>query len=131
MKVSAVNIMAMDYGPAYDGDMGQYAIQAATATQKQVKTALGIVDDAEAWRTVAVTPMIGVNDVNVEIFRLDDATELVKFAEEKDMGWLSMWSSTRDKPCEGGANDQASPICSSIEQKPDDFAKAFSGLSRG
>ena len=68
VKVSAVNIMAMDYGPAYDGDMGQYAIQAATATQQQVKSALGIVDDAEAWRTVAVTPMIGVNDVKVEVF---------------------------------------------------------------
>jgi hypothetical protein len=131
VKISAVNIMAMDYGPSYDGDMGQYAIDATTATQKQVKTALGIDDDAEAWRTVAVTPMIGVNDVNVEIFRPDDASEVKKFADEKNLGWLSMWSSTRDKPCEGGPNDQASPICSSIEQKPDDFAKAFTGQSPG
>jgi hypothetical protein len=131
VKISAVNIMAMDYGPSYDGDMGRYAIDAATATQKQVKAVLGIDDDAEAWRTVAVTPMIGVNDVNVEIFRPDDASEVKKFADEKNLGWLSMWSSTRDKPCEGGPNDQASPICSSIEQKPDDFAKAFTGQSPG
>ncbi|QPP08703.1 chitinase [Streptomyces bathyalis] len=127
VKVSAVNIMAMDYGPAYDGDMGKYAIDAATATQKQVKSALGIDDDAKAWKTVAVTPMIGVNDVNVEIFKTDDAAEVKKFADEKNLGWLSMWSATRDKECPGGPKDQADPTCSSIEQGPDAFAKAFTG----
>lgn len=127
VKVSAVNIMAMDYGPSYDGDMGKYAIDAATATQKQVKSALGIEDDAKAWKTVAVTPMIGVNDVTVEIFKTDDAAEVKKFADEKNLGWLSMWSATRDKPCPGGPKDQADPTCSSIEQEADAFAKAFTG----
>ncbi len=127
VKISAVNIMAMDYGPAYDGDMGEYAVAAATATQKQVKSALGIEDEAKAWSTVAVTPMIGVNDVNVEIFRPEDAAEVKRFADEKNLAWLSMWSSTRDKPCEGGPNDQAGPVCSSIEQEADAFAKAFTG----
>ncbi|HWM35880.1 MAG TPA: chitinase [Streptomyces sp.] len=127
VKVSAVNIMAMDYGPSYDGDMGQYAIEAATATQKQVKTALGIEDDAEAWNTVAVTPMIGVNDVVVEVFKPDDASEVKKFAEEKNMSWLSMWSATRDKACPGGPKDEADPTCSSIEQGDNDFTKAFTG----
>jgi chitinase len=127
VKVSAVNIMAMDYGPSYDGDMGKYAIDAATATQKQVKSALGIGDDAQAWKTVAVTPMIGVNDVNVEIFKTDDAAEVKKFADEKKLGWLSMWSATRDKECPGGPKDQADPTCSSIEQDADAFAKAFTG----
>ncbi|HEV7624869.1 MAG TPA: chitinase, partial [Streptomyces sp.] len=100
-RVSAVNIMAMDYGTYYDGDMGEYAIDAATATHKQVKGALGIRDDEEAWRTVAVTPMIGVNDVKVEVFKPEDAAELKKFAEEKGLGWLSMWSAGRDRPCPG------------------------------
>ncbi|MEV0319016.1 chitinase [Streptomyces sp. NPDC050658] len=124
VQISAVNIMAMDYGPAYSGDMGQYAIDAATATQKQIKGALDLSDE-EAWKTVAVTPMIGVNDVTTEIFKVDDATQLVKFAEEKGIGWLAMWSSTRDKACEGGANNGAQPTCSSIEQEPLAFTKAF------
>ncbi|WP_369214835.1 chitinase [Streptomyces flavofungini] len=124
VKVSAVNIMAMDYGPAYSGDMGEYAIQAATATQKQLRTALGLSDEA-AWKAVAVTPMIGVNDVATEVFRTDDATELVKFAEDKGIGWLSMWSSTRDKACEGGGSGSAQPTCSSVDQRPLDFTKAF------
>lgn len=124
VQVDAVNIMAMDYGPSYSGDMGEYAIQAATATQKQIKTALGLSDEA-AWQAVAVTPMIGVNDVATEVFKTDDAAELVKFAGEKDLGWLSMWSSTRDKACEGGGSGSAQPTCSSIEQQPLEFTKAF------
>lgn len=124
VKVSAVNIMAMDYGPSYSGDMGTYATQAATATQGQIKKALGL-SDAAAWKAVAVTPMIGVNDVQNEVFKADDATQLVKFAKDKHLGWLSMWSSTRDKACPGGAGNSAQPTCSSIEQGPLDFTKAF------
>ncbi|TGA89730.1 chitinase [Streptomyces sp. MZ04] len=129
VKVSAVNIMAMDYGPSYSGDMGQYAIDAATATQKQIKGALGLSDE-EAWKAVAVTPMIGVNDVTTEIFKVEDATQLVKFAEEKGIGRLAMWSSTRDKACEGGADNGAQPTCSSIEQEPLAFTKAFGAYNK-
>ncbi|MER7106296.1 glycoside hydrolase family 18 protein [Streptomyces sp. NPDC000229] len=124
VKIGAVNIMAMDYGPAYSGDMGQYAIQAATATQAQIKGVLGL-SDAAAWKTVAVTPMIGVNDVTTEIFKVDDATQLVDFAKSKGLGWLSMWSSTRDKQCAAGAVNHADATCSSILQQPLAFTKAF------
>ncbi|MFF9910221.1 cellulose binding domain-containing protein [Streptomyces sp. NPDC013457] len=124
VRVDAVNIMAMDYGPAYSGDMGQYAIQAATATQAQIKGVLGLSDSA-AWKAVAVTPMIGVNDVTTEIFKVDDATQLVDFAKSKGIGWLSMWSSTRDKQCAGGAVNHADATCSSILQQPLAFTKAF------
>ncbi|MEU8956016.1 chitinase [Streptomyces sp. NPDC048518] len=124
VRVDAVNVMAMDYGASYSGDMGTYAVQAATATQKQIKSALGLSDEA-AWKAVAVTPMIGVNDVATEVFKADDADQLVKFAKDKGIGWLSMWSSTRDKACEGGASGSAQPTCSSIEQEPLAFTKAF------
>ncbi|WP_167153047.1 cellulose binding domain-containing protein [Streptomyces sp. MBT27] len=124
VKVSAVNIMAMDYGPSYSGDMGDYAIQAATATQAQIKGVLGL-SDAAAWKAVAVTPMIGVNDVNVEKFTVADATQLVDFAKSKGLGWLSMWSGARDQECPGGAKNSADPTCSSITQEPLAFSKAF------
>ncbi|MEV6652396.1 cellulose binding domain-containing protein [Streptomyces sp. NPDC051219] len=124
VKINAVNIMAMDYGPAYSGDMGEYAVQAATATQAQLKGVLGLSDSA-AWKAVAVTPMIGVNDVTTEIFKVDDATQLVNFAKSKGLGWLSMWSSTRDKECPGGAQNSADATCSSILQQPLAFTKAF------
>ncbi|WP_406493188.1 cellulose binding domain-containing protein [Streptomyces sp. NBC_01604] len=124
VAIATVNIMAMDYGPAYSGDMGTYAEQAATATQAQVKGVLGLSDSA-AWKAVAVTPMIGVNDVTSEIFKVDDATQLVDFAKAKGLGWLSMWSGTRDKQCPGGAKDSADATCSSIVQDAFAFSKAF------
>ncbi|GGQ23838.1 MULTISPECIES: glycoside hydrolase family 18 protein [Streptomyces] len=127
VRVDAVNIMAMDYGPAYSGDMGQYAIQAATATQAQIKGVLGL-SDAAAWKAVAVTPMIGVNDVTSEIFTVADATQLVEFAAAKGIGRLAMWSSTRDKQCAAGAVNHADATCSSILQQPLAFTRAFGAL---
>ncbi|KOV59229.1 cellulose binding domain-containing protein [Streptomyces sp. MMG1121] len=128
VKTSTVNIMAMDYGASYSGDMGGYAQQAATATQAQIKGVLGLSDSA-AWKAVAITPMIGVNDVSSETFKVDDATQLVNFAKSKGLGWLSMWSAARDKQCAGGAKDSADPTCSSIVQDKDAFSKAFGAFN--
>ncbi|MFF0560155.1 cellulose binding domain-containing protein [Streptomyces sp. NPDC004266] len=124
VRVDAVNIMAMDYGPAYSADMGTYAIQAATATQAQIKGVLGL-SDAAAWKAVAVTPMIGVNDVASEVFTVEDAAQLVDFARSKGIGRLSMWSSARDKQCAAGAVTYADPTCSSILQQPLAFTRAL------
>ncbi|MFE4052399.1 cellulose binding domain-containing protein [Streptomyces sp. YIM B13518] len=124
VRIDAVNIMAMDYGPAYSDDMGTYAEQAATATQAQLKGVLAL-SDADAWKTVAVTPMIGVNDVVTEVFEVDDATQLVDFARSKGLGRLSMWSGARDRQCAGGAKPAADPTCSSILQDGFAFTKAF------
>ncbi|MFJ4968747.1 cellulose binding domain-containing protein [Streptomyces sp. NPDC088755] len=127
VRIDAVNIMAMDYGPAYSDDMGAYAIQAATATQAQLKGVLGLSDTA-AWKTVAVTPMIGVNDVVTEVFTVEDATQVVKFAQEKGIGRLAMWSGTRDKACPGEPKPAADATCSSIAQEPLAFTKAFAAF---
>lgn len=128
VDISAVDIMAMDYGPSYDGDMEQYAEQAATATQGQIKDALGLSDD-EAWAKIAVTPMIGVNDVAGETFTVEGAGKLAQFANDKGLAWLSMWSATRDKACDGGAGGSASPTCSSVDQEPLAFTKGFTGAA--
>ncbi|MEV6947479.1 cellulose binding domain-containing protein [Streptomyces sp. NPDC051172] len=124
VHVGTVNIMAMDYGTSFSGDMGDYAEQAATATHDQVKEVLGLDDDA-AWKALVITPMIGVNDVTTEVFKVEDATHLVEFAKSKGLGGLSMWSSTRDKPCPQGPKPAADPTCSSIQQEANAFAKAF------
>jgi hypothetical protein len=126
--VAAVNIMAMDYGSSFPADMGQNAIDAATAVQATVKSVWGL-SDADAWRKVAVTPMIGVNDTSSEIFTAADAAKLVTFAQSKHLAWLSFWSAARDVQCSGGAQGFASPTCSSITQAPNAFAKAFAGFT--
>jgi Cellulose binding domain len=128
VQLSAVNVMAMDYGdgaaPSPSGQMGTYAIDAATATDAQVATAMGISDDA-AWSRIAVTPMIGVNDTSDEVFTVANARQLVAFAASKHLAWLSMWSAGRDNQCPSGAQSFASPTCSSIVQSPSAFSEAF------
>ena len=128
VKISAVNVMAMDYGdgaaPNPSGQMGTYAIDAATATDAQVASALGI-SDAAAWSKVAVTPMIGVNDTSDEIFTVANAQQLAAFAASKHLAWLSMWSAARDTECPGGAQSFAQPTCSSIASTPHEFMGAL------
>lgn len=128
VKIAAVNVMAMDYGdgaaPNPGGQMGRYAIDAATATDAQVASAMGIGADA-AWSKIAVTPMIGVNDTSTEVFTTADAQQLESFAASKHLAWLSMWSAARDTQCPGGAQGFASPTCSSITQAPDAFMKTL------
>jgi hypothetical protein len=124
VQISAVNVMAMDYGdsaaPDPSGNMGTFAIDAATATDAQVGAALGISDTA-AWSKIAVTPMIGVNDTSDEIFTVANAQQLEAFAASKHLAWLSIWSAGRDNECPGGAQPTASATCSSIVQTPDQF----------
>ena len=110
--------------------MGSYAIEAATAADAQVAGVLGISADA-AWSTIAVTPMIGVNDVSDEIFTLADARQLEAFAASKHLAWLSMWSATRDTRCSGGAQTSARPMCSSVAQSPGAFTLALGAYRAG
>ena len=128
VQISAVNVMAMDYGdgpaPNPAGNMGPYAIDAATATDAQVASVLGISDSA-AWPKIAVTPMIGVNDTSDEIFTVANAQQLAAFAASKHLAWLSMWSAGRDQECPGGAQPSAEPTCSSIVQSPGAFMTAL------
>jgi cellulose binding protein with CBM2 domain len=128
VQISAVDVMAMDYGDANapDGEtmMGTYAIDAATATDAQVASVLGISDSA-AWPKIAVTPMIGQNDQSDEVFTLADAQQLETFAAAKNLAWLSMWSAGRDQECAGGADSNAQPACSGIVQSPDAFMKVL------
>jgi hypothetical protein len=121
-------VMAMDYGDGVAADpggrMGTYAIDAATAADAQVASVLGISDHA-AWSKIAVTPMIGVNDITDEIFTVANAQQLIAFAASKHLAWLSMWSAGRDHQCPGGAQSSMTPTCSSITQTPNAFMDEF------
>ncbi len=120
LNVNVINIMAMDYGSANDngGQMGLSAVQAASNTHNQV-VAAGLT------ATIGVTPMIGQNDVQSEIFQLSDAQMLLNFANANNyITRLSMWSVSRDN---GSCPNQgfASPVCSGISQSNWAFANIF------
>ena len=128
-KVSIVNGMAMDYGdaaaPNPRGRMGYYAIKVAGSLKSQLHRLYPKLTTARLWAMVGVTPMIGVNDTNSEVFTPSDASQLVKFAASKHLGMLAFWSAGRDRECPGGAKAYAEASCSSIAQSPFEFSKLF------
>lgn len=128
VKVGTVNIMTMNYGESFDGDMGDYALSAAKAAHRQLRDVFGL-SEAQAWRGMALTSMIGVNDVKGETFTLEDAEQVRAFAEEKKVAWVSMWATFRDRPCadSSDSSDDALTNCSGVEQKNGQFARALAG----
>ncbi|MGD6740254.1 cellulose binding domain-containing protein [Streptomyces sp. BH106] len=128
VDIGSVNAMAMNFGsspaPHPGGRMGKYAIDTAEATHAQLKDIIGGSDRA-VWNRVAVTPMIGVNDIDEEVFTLTDAAELGAFAKSKGMAWVSLWSATRDRACPDGSGGPAAATCSGVRQSTDAFMKAF------
>jgi hypothetical protein len=126
VRVAVVNVMAMDYfDPSldYDGRMGDYAIQAARTTHAQLARLYPERSDAAVWRMVGVTPMIGINDDNREIFTTQDARQLTTFAKQKRLGRLAMWSANRDAPCPGAT--WTSNDCSGLGAPKWAFSKIF------
>jgi chitodextrinase len=113
-----INVMAMDYGSANDnsGQMGLDATLAAQATHSQTGDNIGI------------TPMIGVNDTNTEIFQLADASTVVSFAKANSyVNRLAFWSLARDNgSCAG--QTFASATCSGLSQSTFQFASVFEGF---
>lgn len=123
VKLKTVNVMAMDYGQP-DSQMGQDAINAGTATAKQLQSLYPELSSSQALAMVGVTPMIGVNDTQGETFSLNDAQLLLNWARSNGVGFLSMWSATRDSACVDGSTS-AEPTCSGVSQQPFAFSEIF------
>ncbi|WP_433453583.1 chitinase [Streptomyces sp. CA-142005] len=127
VMVSTVNIMAMTYGTSYTGDMGDYALAAAKAAHDQLTDVFGLTA-AGAWRGLAVTVMIGDNDVEGETFTLADAAKVRTLGTGKDLAWVSMWATFRDQQCDSGSSSGAATSeCSGVSQQDGAFAKALAG----
>ncbi len=120
LPLDVVNVMAMDYSAAQDNgaQMGLDATSAASATENQIKA-------AGLNATVGMTPMIGVNDTNTEIFTLNDAQTVLNFANAHSyVSRIAIWSLARDN---GGCAGQtwASPSCSGVAQSRFAFSAHF------
>ncbi|MCE9560704.1 MAG: cellulose binding domain-containing protein [Planctomycetes bacterium] len=127
VHVGVVNVMAMDYGdsaaPNPSGHMGDYAIQAGNSLFTQLTQVFGsTTTEAQRWQMIGVTPMIGVNDVQTEVFDQQEARELLAWAQSKGIGRLSMWSLNRDQQNSAGAIGYVDLNSSSILQSPLEFS---------
>ncbi|MFJ7205812.1 cellulose binding domain-containing protein [Streptomyces sp. NPDC098789] len=123
VEVSRVNIMQMDYGPS-GIDMGKAGIDAGVSLKGQLKEFFPGKSDQQLYGMMGFTPMIGHNDVAGEIFTLDNAKTLRKWADGNGVGMVSMWAAGRDQT---GRTGQAGPDQSGIQQSPLDFSKILFG----
>ena len=122
VKVSVVNVMAMDYG--YNGDMGRFAIQAAQNTAKQLAAVYPGKSNAQLLAMVGITPMIGHND-DAGIFTVTHAKAVSTFAKDNGIPRLAYWDFQRDAT--GPSGDQGSGSNSANFQ----FYKAFATAQGG
>jgi hypothetical protein len=106
-----INLMTMDYGGPSQFvcvvtggacDMGQSAIQAARNLNAH---------HAVPFTNIEITPMIGGNDVQSNIFRLTDANTVASFVVQNHLAGVHFWSYDRDVDCAAGP---ASAVCNSI-----------------
>jgi len=105
-----INLMTMDYGgPSQfvcvvaNGtcDMGQSAAQAARNLHDRHGIPFG---------NIELTPMIGGNDVQSNVFHPADVNTLATFAAQNGIAGVHFWSYDRDVDCPPGP---ASPVCNS------------------
>ncbi|WP_168796556.1 chitinase [Arthrobacter echini] len=130
VDLAGVNIMTMDYGGSRpEGtDMLTASRNAAEATHRQVQVLYGQagleLGPQAAWRKIGLTPMIGQNDVEGEVFTLEDAEAFNAFAVERGAGRMSMWSLNRDATCSENYADVTvvSDSCSGLDQQGLAFA---------
>lgn len=115
VRIHRVNLMTMDYGAYFSSGwtMGELAESALTDANAQLRAAIPGLTEEQAWAMLGATPMIGVNDVQSEVFRLEDARRLASFARQKRLGLVSYWAINRDRTCGMGL-----ALCSGVEQAP-------------
>jgi chitinase len=123
VSLDLVNVMAMDYNRS-KGNYGDFAVGAAQSTFNQLKSLYPGRTDAQLWRMVGVTPMLGQND-DGGVFGLAHANQLVTFARSRHLGMLSFWEMTRDRnACTGALAD-----CTNVTQTPYQFSRIFAGFT--
>lgn len=131
VDLAGLNVMTMDYGQSKPNGQSMQAAS-ETALTESVRQ-LGILyqsagihlNTASVWSKIGATPMAGQNDVQKEIFTLDDARGFNQFVRKHGAGRMSMWSANRDRTCGSNYVDvtTASDSCSGVQQGSSSFAE--------
>lgn len=139
VDLAGVNVMTMDYGSSLSS--GQTMLTASESALVQTERQLKILyqqlgtplTNASLWSKIGVTPMIGQNDDVNEIFTLNDANVLNKFALSHGAGRMSMWSANRDIACGSNyVNDNiVSNSCSGVAENQISFADLLGSGFKG
>ena len=133
VDLAGVNIMTMNFGQLRNGESilsaSELAAEATYRDLEQLYSTAGMPKEGgKMWRNIGLTPMIGENDTEANVFTLQDAAGMNSFARDRNLGRISFWSLTRDATCNPGVEDEQRPSssCSGIDQDAGDFARILS-----
>jgi hypothetical protein len=120
VKVSSVNLMVFDYYLPHESHplpMGSLAIEAVTNAHRQLRALFPGWSAARIWHLEGMTMLPGIDDYpkKTEVTYLDDAAQMMRFAQAHRMNFLSIWALQRDHGGCPGVIDSNS--CSGIKQK--------------
>jgi chitinase len=121
--IDGVNAMTMNYG-VVPADAAAQAMTVAGSVHDTLRELQPDADAAGLWRRVWVTPMIGRNDVEPEVFTTADADRLAALARARGLGGVAFWSLARDRPCAAGTAGAAS-TCSGVDAPAGAFGAAL------
>lgn len=134
VDLAGVNLMTMNFGASRNTNqsMAKNAINSLKKTHGQLRILYErqeiFLSDAVLWSKLGATPMIGQNDVGDEVFTLEDARELNEFAQEIQLGRMSLWSANRDRKSNPDYinTGSVSDYYSGVEQKDQEFGTILS-----
>jgi hypothetical protein len=126
VRVDVVNPMVFDYYDRVVADMGDSAITALQGLNAQLAALYPSKTPAQLWAMTGATIMNGLDDYprKTESTSVQDAQQLLTFAQQNGMSTLSMWAIQRDNggcPGSTGSND-----CSGIVQTTWEFSHLLS-----
>lgn len=129
VRVDGVNPMVFDYYDRAGLDMGDSAISALDGLHAQLAALYPAKTSAQLWAMTGATIMNGLDDYprRTESTSVQDAQQLLSFAQANGMSTIAMWAIQRDNGgCPGttGANN-----CSGIAQATWEFTTTLKGFT--
>ncbi len=129
VRIDIVQPMVFDYYDRQVLDMGDSAISAVQGLHSQLASLLPGKTSAQLWALEGATIMSGLDDYpkKTESTSVQDAQQLLTFAQANGMRVVSMWAIQRDNggcPGSTGSNN-----CSGIVQGTWDFTNALKGFT--
>jgi hypothetical protein len=129
VRIDIVTPMVFDYYDRANLDMGDSAISAVQGLHSQLAALFPSKTSAQIWAMEGATIMNGLDDYprKTESTSVQDAQQLLAFAQANGMTVLSMWAIQRDNggcPGSTGSNN-----CSGIVQNTWDFTNVLKGFT--
>src|SRR4051795_8818182 len=129
VRIDIVQPMVFDYYDRQVLDMGDSAITAVQGLHSQLASLLPGRTSAQLWALEGATIMNGLDDYpkKTESTSVQDAQQLLTFAQANGMSVVSMWAIQRDNG--GCPGNTGSNSCTGIVQNTWDFTNALKGFT--